>query len=75
MVDSDQMQYLIWVYTVCSAVFLPILKAYCCNFDFYLQLFELGQDGGENEGDGEVIAESEEVAFECGGRYVFFSLK
>ena len=32
------------------------------------QLFELGQDGGENEGDGEVVAESEEVAFECGGR-------
>ncbi|XP_053398701.1 E3 ubiquitin-protein ligase MYCBP2-like isoform X4 [Mercenaria mercenaria] len=33
-----------------------------------IKLFELGPDGGENEGDGEVVAESEEVAFECGAR-------
>ena len=33
-----------------------------------LQLFELGTDGGDNEGDGELLAETEEVAFECGAR-------
>jgi len=33
------------------------------------QLFELGPDGGENEGDGELLAETEEVAFECAARY------
>ncbi|KAL4230611.1 E3 ubiquitin-protein ligase mycbp2 [Mactra antiquata] len=33
-----------------------------------IKLFELGPDGGENEGDGEMITESEEVAFECAAR-------
>ncbi|KAL3880398.1 hypothetical protein ACJMK2_032642, partial [Sinanodonta woodiana] len=33
-----------------------------------IKLFELGPDGGENEGDGEILAETEEVAFECGAR-------
>lgn len=36
-----------------------------------LQLFELGPDGGENEGDGEVLAESDEVVFECAARYIY----
>ncbi|XP_052792731.1 E3 ubiquitin-protein ligase MYCBP2-like isoform X2 [Mya arenaria] len=33
-----------------------------------IKLFELGQDGGENEGDGEMLGETEEVAFECAAR-------
>ena len=36
-----------------------------------LQLFDLGPDGGDNEGDGELIGETDEVAFECGARYKF----
>jgi E3 ubiquitin-protein ligase MYCBP2 len=30
----------------------------------------LGPDGGDNEGDGELIGETDEMAFECGARFV-----
>lgn len=43
-------------------------------YSLLLQLFELGPDGGDNEGDGELLAETEEVAFECAARWVL-SLK
>lgn len=33
-----------------------------------IKLFDLGPDGGDNEGDGELIGETDEVAFECGAR-------
>lgn len=36
------------------------------------QLFDLGPDGGDNEGDGELIGETDEVAFECGARYILW---
>ena len=32
------------------------------------QLYELGVDGGDNETDGELLAETEEVSYECGAR-------
>ena len=38
-------------------------------------MYELGPDGGDNETDGELIAETEEVAYECGARYAFFLCK
>lgn len=33
-------------------------------------MFDLGFDGGDNEGDGELIGEIDEVVFECGVRYI-----
>ncbi|XP_035827428.1 E3 ubiquitin-protein ligase MYCBP2 isoform X3 [Aplysia californica] len=33
-----------------------------------IKLFELGVEGGENEGDGELLAETEETQFVCGAR-------
>ncbi|XP_052283534.1 E3 ubiquitin-protein ligase MYCBP2-like isoform X2 [Dreissena polymorpha] len=33
-----------------------------------IKLYELGPEGGDNEGDGELLAETEEVAFECAAR-------
>ncbi|CAG5134648.1 unnamed protein product, partial [Candidula unifasciata] len=33
-----------------------------------IKLYELGLDGGENEGDGELLAETEETQFVCGAR-------
>lgn len=39
---------------------------------FYLscfaKVFELGVDGGDNETDGELLAETEEIPYECGAR-------
>jgi hypothetical protein len=35
------------------------------------QLFDLGPDGGENESFGDLLAETEEIPFECGARYVW----
>lgn len=32
------------------------------------QLFDIGMDGGEQETDGEMLAETEEVPYECGPR-------
>ena len=43
-----------------------------------MQLFELGPDGGDNEVDGEVLAETEEMPYECGARWVpgpWFNIK
>lgn len=34
----------------------------------HLQLFDIGVDGGEQETDGEMLAETEEVPYECGPR-------
>lgn len=33
-----------------------------------LQLFELGAEGGDQETDGELLAETEEMPYECGIR-------
>ncbi|VDH90727.1 E3 ubiquitin-protein ligase MYCBP2, partial [Mytilus galloprovincialis] len=33
-----------------------------------IKLFELGPDGGDNETDGEMLGESDEVVYECGAR-------
>lgn len=33
-----------------------------------LKLFDIGPDGGEQEGDGELLTESEEIPYECGPR-------
>ncbi|CAK9251744.1 unnamed protein product [Sphagnum jensenii] len=33
-----------------------------------LKLFDIGMDGGEQEGDGEILAETEEIPFECAAR-------
>ena len=38
-----------------------------------LQVFELGPDGGDNETDGELLAESDEMPYECGARLVTVS--
>ena len=34
----------------------------------YFQIFELGPDGGDNEPDGELLVETEEMPYECGAR-------
>ena len=34
----------------------------------WFQLFDIGVDGGEQETDGEMLAETEEVPYECGPR-------
>ena len=39
-----------------------------CKYNFLLQLFELGLDGGDNETDGDILAESEEIPFDCAAR-------
>ncbi|XP_048243746.1 E3 ubiquitin-protein ligase MYCBP2-like isoform X7 [Haliotis rufescens] len=39
-----------------------------------IKIFELGVDGGENETDGEMVAETEEVPFECAAREKFAML-
>lgn len=31
-------------------------------------MFDLGSSGGEQEGDGELLAETDEVVYECGAR-------
>lgn len=36
-----------------------------------LQLFDIGMEGGDQEGDGELLAETEEIAYECGPRQKF----
>ena len=36
-----------------------------------LQLFELGAEGGDQETDGELLAETEEMPYECGVRQKF----
>lgn len=36
-----------------------------------LKLLDIGPDGGEQEGDGELLAETEEVPYECGPRQKF----
>ena len=33
-------------------------------------MFELGPDGGDNETDGELLMESDEMPYECGARWV-----
>ena len=33
-----------------------------------IKLFDIGTDGGDQEGDGDLLAESDEVAYECGAR-------
>ena len=33
-----------------------------------IKLFDIGADGGENEGDGDLLCESDEVTYECGAR-------
>ncbi|KPJ10311.1 putative E3 ubiquitin-protein ligase MYCBP2 [Papilio machaon] len=33
-----------------------------------IKLFDIGREGGEQEGDGEVLAESEEIVYECAPR-------
>ena len=33
-----------------------------------IKLFDIGTDGGENEGDGDLMCESDEVTYECGAR-------
>ena len=37
---------------------------------FLLKVFELGPDGGDNETDGELLMESDEMPYECGARWV-----
>lgn len=32
------------------------------------QLFDIGTEGGEQESDGELLAETEEIPYECGPR-------
>lgn len=32
------------------------------------QLYDIGVDGGEQESDGDMVAETEEVPYECGPR-------
>lgn len=42
------------------------------NLILYLeQLFELGAEGGDQETDGELLAETEETPYECGARQKF----
>lgn len=36
-----------------------------------IRLYDIGPDGGEQEGDGEILAETEEIAYECGARQKF----
>ena len=36
-----------------------------------IKLFDIGMDGGDQEGDGDLLAESEEVTYECGARQKF----
>lgn len=36
-----------------------------------LKLFEIGVEGGEQENDGEVLAETEEIPYECGPRHKY----
>lgn len=38
------------------------------SFLYVLQLFELGAEGGDQETDGELLAETEEMPYECGIR-------
>lgn len=33
-----------------------------------MQLFDIGVDGGDQENDGELLAETEEIPYECGPR-------
>ncbi|XP_076446720.1 E3 ubiquitin-protein ligase MYCBP2-like isoform X7 [Babylonia areolata] len=39
-----------------------------------IKVFELGVDGGDNETDGEMLAETDEVPYECGAREKFCML-
>lgn len=36
-----------------------------------VKLWDIGPEGGEQEGDGELLAETEEVPYECGPRQKF----
>lgn len=55
--------------------FLPWCGSAClCLFHaivFNFQLFDVGLDGGDQETDGELLAETEEIPFECGVRHKY----
>ena len=33
-----------------------------------IKLFDIGTEGGDQEGDGDLLSESDEIAYECGAR-------
>lgn len=37
-----------------------------------MQLFDIGIEGGEQENDGELLSETEEIPYECGPRQKYF---
>ena len=48
----------------------PITSSYYYFIDcFHLQVYDLGPKGGEYELDGEWLAESDDITFDCGARY------
>ena len=51
-----------------------IIKLVPFLFPLSVQLYELGAKGAEYEPDGELLAESDDITFECGARYHYFSL-
>lgn len=39
------------------------------HFTLLVQLFELGPDGGDHETDGDLLAETDVLAYDCAARY------
>ena len=39
-----------------------------CFDKIFSQLFDIGTEGGEHESDGEMLAETDEIPYECGPR-------
>lgn len=44
-----------------------ITKLLCLGF--FVQLFELGPDGGDHETDGDLLAETDVLAYDCAARW------
>lgn len=40
----------------------------CYPILFFVQLFELGPDGGDHETDGDLLAETDVLAYDCAAR-------
>lgn len=39
----------------------------------YFQVFDIGPEGGDQEIDGDVLIETDEIPYECGARFVLVS--
>lgn len=62
-------------FTNCNECFILLCNVLCglsvITF-IAVQLFELGPDGGDHETDGDLLAETDVLAYDCAARYSLY---